>query len=280
MRTFCGLILLLLHLSIACLAGDVQLFANHRRAEGYPFLVKNLRSGDVVSFSDGHSYTIDRFLGAGGTTVIYSIKEDPTKALRLPSDYPGMDYLYTYILSAHFLEKYRVPSVHLSDSFENEYAVVDRLTSFMTFDDFVKANTKMTTPGFLVRAGLVKPKELPLQEMKENFLIFARSLAYTYVGDMHDKNLVYDFQKKEWLLMDWAETYATSSQVAGFAQFDFNSPLELLLAPYGYTENLRFTARSGKYSWLQDMIQQAHDQIRLERQRGFPLQSCSHVHTP
>jgi hypothetical protein len=280
MRSSVWMFLILLSFSTFCSAAEIALFSNHQRIEGYPFLVRSLKSGDVVSFSDGHSFTIDHRLGSGGTTAVYAIKEDSTKALRLPLGYEGMNFLGTYVNAADDLEKNNVPAVHVSEAYDEEYAVVDRLESFITFGDFVKAATQIESPGLLNRLGFLKIKNLPLDEMKAAFADFARRMAFTFVGDLHDQNLVYDFKNKRWILIDWTDVHSAASKVPGLhqLQFDTQSPFQILLKEYGYTSNLSFTASSKKYLWLQDMIEQGHQQMQQQRRRGTAIKNCAGVH--
>jgi hypothetical protein len=272
------LFLWLCFLSTICLANDYQLFdQNQHRMQAYDYLISRLKSGDVVHFSDGKSFTVAGVLGHGGTTMIFSLKDDPTKALRVPLNADGESYLSEFISSARDLEKNQIPAVRVEAALLGEYAVVDRVGEFMTFHQFVDVETRNQSPGLLDRFGWRSSTDIPTDEMKRNFVEFARHMAFFQVGDMHEGNIVYDFTNHRWILLDWTDFSDSRFFIAGQLHFEMASPFQELLRPYGLTSGLRFTARSSRYRWLQDMMDEASSAIRDKRGQASAVRFCSTI---
>jgi hypothetical protein len=274
-------LLLIFHLfTSVCWAGNYRLFTEERPMRGFTHIVQSLKEGDQVFFSNGRSFVLGPLLGKGNTTLVFALKEDPTHVLRLPLELEKINYMSGFIIGGEELAKDGIPTVQIEEAFGYEYAVVERLTDFMTFTDFVKAASLSPTKIFM-KLGLSKKREVPLQEMMKSFDIFSQRIAsYSQIGDMHADNLVYDFEKKEWRLIDWTGNHNDAQfRISGQIFYHNESPLENLLLHYGRTRGLNFQADSRKYAWLEKMINEAHATILQQRQRTAAAGLCAKVFT-
>lgn len=236
-------------------AKDVVLFANEKIVSNYEDVLSTIQPGDVLHFSY-KSYVVGPVLGTGGTTRIFSLADDPNKALRVPLRPLSRREMISFNEGYEALVKNHVPSVKIEEAFDDEFSVVERLNHFILFKDFVEAESPRegeTTSFWQIR----RRQQLPYQEMKANFAKFAESLfSFDHIGDLHSENLIYDFDRKEWRLMDWVldHRYATTE-----------SPLEMLLENYGRISKLHFTANDARYQWLEEMANAGHEAIAARR---------------
>lgn len=279
MVRFAAIILFLqMIISQTCFAVDLQLFRDHQHIKGYEGLVHSIEPGDVLRFSNDRAFTVDQILGQGGTTLIFSIKENSSQAVRIPLNLAGIRYLGSFVSGYHGLVENHIPVVQLYESYDDEYAVVEKLNDFMTFSDFVTAASS-SPKNTLVQWGLLKTRELPTQEMIQKFNDFASRVAlYSSIGDLHAANLIYDFQKKEWRLIDWTlNGNKAGYEIAGRLYYEKDSPLESLLDSYGTVIGLHFRVFKQKHQWLETMIRQAHQTIALRRQQSAAAGLCSKV---
>jgi hypothetical protein len=265
-------------ISQLCFAMELQLFRDHQYIKGYEGMVHSIEPGDVLRFSNDRTFTVDQILGQGGTTLIFSIKEDSSKAVRIPLNLAGIRYLGWFTSGYQGLVENHIPAVQVYESYDEEYAVVEKLTDFMTFSDFVDAASS-SPKNTLAQWGLIRTRELPTQEMIQKFNDFASRIAlYSKIGDLHAANLIYDFQKKEWRLIDWTSSDSKAGyEIAGRLYYEKDSPLESLLDSYGATFGLHFSVFKKKHQWLEAMIKQAHQTIAQRRQQSAAAGLCSKV---
>ena len=263
--------------SISCWAGTLVLFHNHRPADDYYRLVNQIKPGDSLVFSDDKTIVVGPLLGKGNTTLIFSI-EDNTKALRIPLSEHTINFMTKFNTGATELLKESVPSVAVYESSKSEYAIVEKLDDFITFKKFVSLVSESQTQT-LVRKVFGINKQLPVEEMKNHFAIFAEKIApYLFIGDMHPENLVYDFKKQEWRLIDWTNSYHGSPIYRGaYIDFDNRSPLLKLLESYGRIEGYHFSANKKKHLWLEQLIEKAHSIIETKRKFVSSIPVCSKI---
>ncbi len=241
-------------------AKDHQLFSGNEISADYDKMVSRIRAGDTLIFSNGQKFTVERILGHGYTTLILAIKEDPTKALRIPLNREEQSYTESYIRGYKMLAKAELPTVKVYESYGAEYVVVEKLTDYMTFADFANAASAPRLITWWRRiSGRKSP--LPLQEMEEKFYLFARLISlYDSIGDLNASNLIYDFKTQEWRLMDWtAELEPTSSEE--------ENPMRNIL------RRLNLTGK--RYEWLAQFIGNSREIIEQNRQRILSGKACA-----
>ncbi|MEN0058799.1 MAG: hypothetical protein AAGB31_08185 [Bdellovibrio sp.] len=264
--------LLILLFSLTGWTATRVLFRDGKAVYIYDELIreKRIKPGDVLVFSDGNQFTVTDYLGKGTTSQIYAV-DDGKHALRIPLSQAHQDYIKYFVTGAFELEKNKVPMVtvyherRLSPQYY-EYAVMERLHNFMEFHDFVQILSSSRMAKMVNK--IVKKKEIPIEEMIEKFYVFVAKIAvYSQVGDLHIGNLIYDFEKGEWRMMDWTDEHK-KAYVVNDAQIyfsNFESPLRKLFGAYGTMSGFNFYPNK-TYMALEEIAQKAHAIILQKRQ--------------
>ena len=75
---------ILIQLSLVVEARNIFLFKERNKpVENYNDLVKQIKKGDRIYFSNGKYFEIGQLLGVGGTTMIFTNNQNPNVAIRI-----------------------------------------------------------------------------------------------------------------------------------------------------------------------------------------------------
>lgn len=291
MKKYCRIFITILLINIAGLSlafaqSTHYLFTEGRINSYYDVIVKEIQSGDILSFSDGARFTVENILGQGGTTLVVSIKEDPTKALRIPLRKDTLSYIRSYVRGHRAIEEAHVPALKIYEPSNKEYVLVEKISgSFVSFRDFVAMASKTGKQGWLGRILGQKPtaEMLEIKEMSTEFREFAGKLfSFAIVGDMHQDNLIFDQSKRKWILMDWIGSHENALYIENNKiQYKDLNPLLSLVHKYGYFQKGKFFVLDSYYSWLIPLVDSATNEIksmrtqRIGRLINAPL--CAHA---
>ncbi|WP_372654987.1 hypothetical protein, partial [Halobacteriovorax sp.] len=139
---------------------------------------------------------VNRFLGAGNTTNIYSvtnIEEGIEYALRLPKN--DFHYIYSTNQLYPVLEHYNVVIPKRFTPIDSNFIlteVIDIAFDMTTFFEDIVDESNNTIA----------------LEAKEALFQFAKSTAmFESIGDFNGTQLVYSKEKKMWVLLDWMNSY-------------------------------------------------------------------------
>lgn len=179
--------------------------------ELYGQVIATIRPGDIVKFENGASFTIHKKLGEGKASAIYSIRERPHQILRLALDYFRLIGIEATLEGYEELKDSNIRLVKIDPSSNNRYILAERISSdyitlaemFLGFDPERVAEQARSGSqnNYLPRRLNPKIKD----EMLEAFWEFVKSVApFQSIADLHERNVVYDRNKKAWVLIDWA----------------------------------------------------------------------------
>ena len=258
---------------------SVELFDRQTNAQvaDYVDKVVALEPNDVLVFDDGisrKSYKIGRKLGAGNTTLVIELADDPTKVIRIPlrsGIFKPLEIPYTTIMrtfqnGVSTLEQSGIPSVKMHDSMQGQFAVVDRVKTEYRFDRFLH------------------DEDLPpklRQEMTDALVDFARrSAVLTEISDFRPDQFVYDAKSKQWILFDWTNLHKKAS--FEYAEEVVNQPTAFINGKdrfgdrtnffegfAGYSEDrvrgIRWFPEQSRYRWVSDLANRIHEVIQQER---------------
>lgn len=172
----------------------------------YDELISDLRNGDIIKFKSPqgkiYKFEFDSMLGKGQSSIVLNVK-DITKnkivALRLPltTGLVGWSDIATYTDTiAETVEEYeslkkmpiRIPELY--DSVIGQFVSQEIIEFQLSMYDF------FVNP-FLYSNLILEKAENDLYE-------FARMTSQIKkIGDFKDVQLVYNYKKREWILLDW-----------------------------------------------------------------------------
>ncbi|WP_372655389.1 hypothetical protein [Halobacteriovorax sp.] len=158
---------------------------------------KTVLTGETFfQLSEDLEVKVNRFLGAGNTTNIYSvinIEKGIEYALRLPKN--DFHYIYSTNQLYPILEHYNV-------AIPKRFTPID---SNFILTEVIDISFDMTTFFEDIVDGSDKTIAL---EAKEALFQFAKSTAmFESIGDFNGSQLVYSKEKKMWILLDWMNSY-------------------------------------------------------------------------
>lgn len=236
MRSFFLLVIASL-LPLSLHAETFTLFsAKNTPVENYNEIVRKLQKGDEIRFSDGVTHKLGRLLGSGNTTYVFELSNRPTEVIRVPKIKEELRYIQATQNGYAELVRRQVPIVTIHNPGSLEYIIVDKLGSnTKDFDD------------------LVANKVTPLQkkEMIQGLKDFAkRTAAFAYIGDLRPDQMVYDFDKKAWIVFDWTSAHFIARHDDLSTTADANFFLRYLTFNLGRTEA---TPDKPEYQWIADL---------------------------
>ena len=202
LATIAGLILFLVPPAQATV---YQLFSNHQGSsdfvENYDRIVESLRAGDEVVFSNGNKLILGEKLGQGNVTAVFAIKEDNVHVLRIPlakeivdpntglARYPRKN-LRSFEKGQSTLSAHHVPVVTIFSSLDGEYLIVDRLeVHAINFLEFIQSYRNL-------------PEQIRHDAIEAMDQFVAATAPFEVIGDLHQRNLVYEPIRKRWIIMD------------------------------------------------------------------------------
>ncbi len=175
-------------MAIEVFDGNGQLSVEYKKVE--------LSENTHFKLSETWNVKVNRFLGAGNTTDIYSVTkigEEVEYALRLPKS--DFHYIYStnqlYPILEHY--KIKIPKRHTT------------IDSNFILSEVVEIAFDMKT--FFIETIESNDKRI-VEEAREALLNFAKDTAmFESIGDFNGTQLVYSKEDKAWLLLDWMNSY-------------------------------------------------------------------------
>ena len=247
--------------------------------------LKELQPGDVTSFeylSDGKtkegtlrqrvSFRVGRLLGEGNTTRIYELPDHPDLVLRIPSGWkrrvglhqtPIPEFINLMKKGEAALVDGGVLVTRISGYQESLFLVVEKIRG-ITFEQFVD-----------------EPHRLP-PEIREKMYAdldrLAQGLAgFDIVADFRANQLMFDLQKRAWVLVDWTYPHSSASRTSPRNPFA------------GFLDEIRSTRTNAKSNeWMDHLEKKLKIAVNHERKqrellrqiRQRPLaQSCRELFT-
>lgn len=181
-------------------SADYALFTNGEPVANYNDIVRTLKQGDMVSFSNGQRFSIKGLLGKGNTTWVYELEDG--RAIRLPLSSSleqlfGLtyrDYITQFIYGAESLQNNGVPTVGVAkeESLLGEYAIVEKLEILYTLSGYLKA-----------RRSLYPVVRSAIDNQLVDFAI--KTYKYETIGDMHDEQIAYT--TRGWVFFDFTNRH-------------------------------------------------------------------------
>lgn len=157
-------------------------------------VVAELNPGTVVRFSNGREITIGHFIGKGDNSRIFEIEGEPGKAVRLPLAGEKVQFMKAFRDGKPDLDQHGIPSVKIYESFEDEYAIVERI-----------ANYEGSHQPLLLRDYL--QRENQDAHLTEKLFEFVRKSArIDHIPDFGSSQLAFDPVADEWKLLDWSHS--------------------------------------------------------------------------
>lgn len=178
-------------------AADFVLYDSNGSAHPkYDEITDRLGPGDTITFSNGKSFTIKRFLGQGNTAKIFETSEGI--ALRIAKSRHAQilgrnhqEWLTDYLRAAQFLKSkgLPVPIVYHDNSLPGEYVSVELLKIDFNLADYAK-----------IRSQLDNETRAMIDTRFEEFA--AQTWAFIDVGDMFNEQIV--FSDGKWIFLDFS----------------------------------------------------------------------------
>lgn len=166
---------------------------------GYEQLMSSLKPGDTLRFTDGREVRVGAFLGAGNTTAVFAVQDDPTRVLRVPCwdcRRPKQSKWITASIDGYEPLKYLgIPTVSIHEFHRDEYIIAERF----------HVEGSVPLDRFIADPTIPKPLR---KEMESRLVEFARrTAAFSMISDFRGDQLVYDAAKKDWVLFDWTDRH-------------------------------------------------------------------------
>ena len=216
---------------------------------------RSLLPGDTVIFSNNERFVVGKILGEGHTATVFELPDYPDKVLRLPKHRGRVivyavsqmgkrftDFIDYFVGGAQLLGQIGVPVVQIYQHRQGEYAVVQKLIP-KSLNEVIREvwaddpALRWTNPLYLA------------------LLDFARQTAnLSYVGDLHEDNIVYDYVSNKFIMMDFVnDVQFYAGQVESSTIFDkLNLPILVLFEVM--TAITMERARLLQRSWSAEMI--------------------------
>lgn len=191
----------------------------------YAAKILSLRRGDKVTFPNGKSYTLGKFLGSGNLTHVYEIKEMEDQVLRitypksaeLDEEFDVFKNAFAYMVGYQKLSpKLNYINVSKESDFQNyHYLIVDKVESSTSGLDYLeqmfgkdleKLRSIKANENDIMNSGLnSKVKNLLLQSLelsKQEEDIDGTKILNRYTLS-NTRQFSYSEKEKSWVLMDW-----------------------------------------------------------------------------
>lgn len=182
-----------------CLGPVARAYAEtgrHHEDENCDRLIRGLRQGDRVTFSDGRTFRLGRPLSrkAFGNTVLWTDADDPSRVLRIPNGTLQVWSMGAFLKGYGELADTGVPMVKILDP-ENdslEYQLVERLFIKIEFQNIVNYFKRSKKIPAEIRG-------IPYDKLRSSLADFARA-AYRieYLTD----GIQAGFDGEKWILFD------------------------------------------------------------------------------
>jgi hypothetical protein len=227
----------------------VELFlANGDAVENYLQKIDSIESGDSVQFSDGSLIKIDRFLGSGTQTAIFSLKDNPELVIRIPrpSQFKTLEQvqagLSSYVEGYHSLERFDVPHVKILAGLKTEYLMVNKIPeTALSLDKFLNESVVESVDRKKASKALV------------HFMI--KSAGFGIFGDFNPSQLRYDSTKDQWQLIDWDNHHDPAFEIETDGKVGLR---------YSRTPMIDDVFREAKNNSTGNWIEELHNLIRKE----------------
>ena len=190
-----------------------QRFDRDQTISLYESRVVRLRSGDRVTFGDGKTFRLGRFLGRGNATHVYELADQPGHVIRIPflSSFLPLSFdvakragdtreLATkYVQNWEALKKTGVNIVELLDYPQDySYVIVSKIDGKVTGKDYLKRL------GFGRTAPTLQEIErLPDPEARNRLRSLREQCLLIGSPEEIERQFVWDEKRKIWVLGDW-----------------------------------------------------------------------------
>jgi len=158
----------------------------------YDQIVRNIRPGDTVEFSNGQSFAVKNILGFGSSSLILGISD--TEVLRIPiAGTPGvLEIAYITIDGYKHLEKFGVPVAHLdlNNSYAPEYILAERIST---------ESKPLRLQEWLRQNSFEADKVQALMNLAQ------ATADFQYIEDFREFNIVWS--GSAWVLVDWRANF-------------------------------------------------------------------------
>lgn len=242
----------MIRLLILCVFGafgaraEALFTANNKPVPKYDQIVRKLKSGDRVSFGDGRSFQLGKFLGEGKTARIFEIEGMPGKVIRIPSyaeisphelSFSGPDYIRFYVEGYAPLLEAGISVPKMYNHYKDQYVVMEHIgqKGLIPLADFLTQD----------------PPPREVTRMSEELRHFARATAaFAHIGDFSEEQIAYDIEKHRWVLLDWINLH---DRIEDVPQSKRRTPFSTLrdYAVRGYSLPPRMEPMS---DWATDLI--------------------------
>ena len=144
----------------------------------------------------------------------------------------------------------------------NEFSIVEKINQHQTLYDFISEANAFYQKSML--AQLTKRTEKNEIKNKlsklEDFIL--SSFQFESIADLHDKNLIYDFQNKKWTVMDWSYPHRM------LTNYDSQkSTIDSLLIKYIQRIERIYYPKSKKYIWILNWANQVNEKMQFKRSK-------------
>jgi hypothetical protein len=183
-----------------------------QHASGYNDLIKqeNFKDGDKVYVAPDKYFIYKKYLGEGSTTRVLQVldpRDGKEYALRLPKK----SHKFTLNESQMYLNKYFSGYKNLKKNNVTTPKIIDHKKNTFILVESVEHDFQLTK--FLVKPGGI-PSNV-LKEAEEALYRFAEEIAgFKKIDDFHTEQLVYNQNKKKWILLDWSANNKLISSVS------------------------------------------------------------------
>ena len=257
-------LLIFLYSGIALSADPIVLFTPTNKYKSkfetvpdYNNIVKKLKPGDRVQFSDGSVWTLQNHVGGESTSRIFTIKEEPNLVLRIPAQRSALSDSQSYVDGYKILQPYGAPVIKMDPRSSAEHTFMEKSQiNGRTLEDLFR--------------GKIKDAKLQA-EMKAGLAQFAREIAiFEQIGDLYPRHIFFDPKLKKWLIFDWDDNnFIALEKPRGRApSFTSKTALELLFSEYFYfNEEPPGLIRPRKDKWILELYKSMHASILEEREQ-------------
>lgn len=176
----------------------------------YPALILAIGAGDEIVFCD-RTIKVKSRLGAGQTSVIFQVEGEvpgaPDRALRMYKNNRVHNSVMEIYAGAQELERAGIPHTKIVGWQANQYVLSELLSPrHFTLADYINGKVKIPYD-----------EKVFLNQLE----VFAgKTWTFQQIGDMKTENIVFDVEKGQVLLADWANGNGSADSFLSHHRFD------------------------------------------------------------
>jgi hypothetical protein len=174
-----------------------------------------IHDGDILKFNDGKTYQVISYVGEGRVNIVFKVRMVPAaqgipeplviklpKIIELkPGEKTPREQITSFIEGYSPLKEAGVPIPTQFGSLPGQYVA----------SEFIENDFDGHT--FFVHPELLEKQYSPqvVQEAEQAMIEFARTtIRFRSIGDFLPGQMVYNIQKKKWILIDWFNAHEIS----------------------------------------------------------------------